>query len=228
MKKNRRAKKNTSPKLSKKRKGVLISFEGVEATGKSTQVSLLSKKLQKKGYRVYCTQEPGGSPLAQHIRSLLLSKKMRGLDPLAELFLYEASRVQHVQETILPQLEKGKIILCDRFIDSSWVYQGLGRNIELSRVETLNRWATRNIKPTLSFVFLLSLQTSLHRLRARGKKDRMEEEKLAFHKKINEGYRHLIRNPKHGKRIVKINANQSTEKVTKDIWNILEKKKIIT
>ena len=226
MKKNRIAKK-TLTRSSKPQKGTLVTFEGVEATGKSTQIVLLAKRLKKEGYSVYCSKEPGGGPLAKHIRSLLLSPKLRGLDPLAELFLYEASRAQHIQETILPELKKGTIILCDRFIDSSWVYQGLARKLDLSLVEKLNRYATSNLKPKLTLVFDLPLKVSLKRLGDRKKKDRMEQETVDFHRAIHRGYAHLLREKGREKRFIKIDATQNKKRILEDIWNILKEKKII-
>ena len=208
-------------------KGVLITFEGVEATGKSTQISLVAKRLKKEGYSVYCSKEPGGGPLAKHIRSLLLNPKMRGLDPLAELFLYEASRAQHMQESILPELKKGKVVLCDRYIDSSWVYQGLARKLDLNLVDKLNSYATANLKPKLTLVFQLPLNTSLKRLNARKKKDRMEQEKIGFHKAIHRGYTRLPKEKNKENRFVKIDARKSKEQILEDIWKALKDKKVI-
>jgi dTMP kinase len=166
--------------------GIFITLEGIEGSGKSTQAARLRDHLQARGLDVVVTREPGGSPIAEKIRKILLDPSNKKMVPLAELFLYEASRTQHVAEIIAPALEAGKCVICDRFFDASTAYQGSARGIDTGAVERLNLLATGGIKPDLTIVLDLPADAGLKRL---GRSlDRLESESLEFHRRVREGY----------------------------------------
>jgi dTMP kinase len=208
--------------LPRKRKapGIFITFEGGEGTGKTTQIANLAKAFERSGRRVVVTREPGGSHIANRIRSLLLDPKMEGLVPLAELFLYEASRAQHVRDVIRPALAVGQVVICDRFADSSIVYQGAARGLEARAVKRLNEMATGGLKPHLTFLLDLDPRIGLARVGARGILDRMEKEKLAFHRAVRAGYLALAKRER--KRIRVIDASRSRDHVHEQIMEIVE------
>jgi dTMP kinase len=167
---------------------MFITFEGIEGSGKSTQLRRLAERITGS----VVTKEPGGTPTADRIRAILLDSAMK-LDPIAELFLFAASRRQNVVEVIRPALERGAAVLCDRFTDSTLAYQGFGRLINLDQLRTLNAWATDSLTPDLTFLFDLPEETGLSRARSRNAeavKDegRFEAEDLRFHRRAREGY----------------------------------------
>ena len=189
-----------------------VTFEGIEGSGKTTQLRLLSEHLRRKGVPHRTTREPGGTPLADEIRRLLLSFREEGIFPEAELLLYEAARAQHVRAVILPALASGEAVLCDRFFDASSVYQGFSRGIGEGRIEDLNAFASAGLVPDLTFLLDVDPETGFARLRGRGTgPDRMESESIAFHRKVREGYLRLQEaNPA---RITRIDARPSAEEV---------------
>ncbi len=171
-------------------KGKFIVLEGPDRCGKSTQAKLLVNHLISLGKDVVLTREPGGTPTAEKIRQIVLEP---GLDvrPMAELFLYEASRAQHTQEKIIPALEAGKIVICERYTMSTCAYQGYGRGIDLNIIDTLNKIATLDMKPDLTLVFLMSDKYFTER----GEylfSDRLEQEDMAFRQKMRRGYLEMI------------------------------------
>ena len=181
-------------------KGTFITFEGIEGSGKSTQVELLCRELARRGREVVCTREPGGTALGRSVRSLLLDPSNRGLAAGAELFLYLADRCQHTAERVGPALERGMVVVCDRWADASVAYQGYGRGVEIERIREWNRFATRGIRPQVTILLDLPAETGLARARARnralgtaGREDRFEEEELAFHERVRRGYLELAR-----------------------------------
>ena len=198
-----------------KKRGLFITFEGGEGTGKTTQIAKLAIELEKRGKRVVVTREPGGSTIANRIRSLILDPEIKGLVPLAELFLYEASRAQHIHDTIEPALKAGAIVICDRFADSSVVYQGTARKISSKIVGDLNRLATGGLKPDLTFILDLDPRIGFARIGSRGVMDRMEQEKLSFHQSVRKGYRKLAK--AEPKRCVVINASGARDKIHEEI-----------
>jgi dTMP kinase len=198
-----------------KNKGLFISFEGGEGVGKTTQIARLAMRLEKAGHKVVVTREPGGSAIANRIRTLLLDRKNDGLVPLAELFLYEASRAQHLHDTIRPALARGEIVICDRFTDSSVVYQGTARKIKPSTVANLNLLATSGLQPQLTFILDLDPRIGLARVGSRGIMDRMEKEQLSFHKAVRRGYLKLVK--AYPQRCKLIDASQSRDKIHEDI-----------
>lgn len=171
--------------------GLFVVLEGPDKAGKSTQAELLLKALRARGLTVLRTREPGGARAAEAIREVLLDPRLNIL-PWTELFLYEAARVQHVEETIKPALAEGKVVLCDRFTLSSEVYQGLARGLDLRAVRTLNAIAARGIKPDLTLVIDVPGAT-FHTRRRSGLPDRLELENAAFRKRVRDGYRRLAR-----------------------------------
>jgi len=206
---------------SRKNKGLFLSFEGGEGAGKSTQIELLAEALRCRGHDVKITREPGGSEIANRIRSMILDPSMKGLVSLAELFLYEASRAQHVADTILPALKNNQVVICDRFTDSSVVYQGAARGLDAKLVIGLNKIATSGVMPKRTFVLDIDPKLGLKRVNDRGSKlDRMETEGLKFHQAVRMGYLRLARKDK--KRIRLINAAQAPDKVHADLLQALE------
>ncbi|HEV7427354.1 MAG TPA: dTMP kinase [Thermoanaerobaculia bacterium] len=170
---------------------MFITFEGIEGSGKSTQLRRLAERIPG----AVITKEPGGTPLADRIRAILLDSSSH-LDPVAELFLFAASRRQHVVEIIKPALARGAVVLCDRFTDSTFAYQGFGRLINLDQLRMLNAWATESLTPDLTLLFDLPEEVGLTRARSRNAgaaedEGRFEAEDLRFHRCVREGYRTL-------------------------------------
>ena len=193
-----------------------VTFEGIEGSGKTTQIRLLSGHLQEKGIPHRVTREPGGTPLADEIRSLLLSKREEFVFPETELLLYEAARAQHVRSVILPALTSGQAVLCDRFVDATSAYQGFSRNLNGARVDWLNGFAAGGVSPDLTFLLDVTPETGFARIRGRrGGADRIESESLEFHRKVREGYLHLLVRYPH--RIVRIDASLSAEEVFRKV-----------
>lgn len=169
-------------------KGAFISFEGIEGTGKSTQSRLLAEHLREKGYRVIQTMEPGGTKISMKIRELLLSLDSREMDHVTELLLYNAARVQHIKEVIEPAIERGDIVITDRFSDSTVAYQGFARGIDLQLIDSLDMIATHKLCPDITILLDIDVKTGLARNRALNKNDRLELEDLSFHEKVRKGF----------------------------------------
>ena len=169
-------------------KGFFISFEGIEGTGKSTQASVLADYLQQHGRTVVRTREPGGTAISLKIRELLLSLDSREMDPVTELLLYNAARVQHIREVIDPALARGEIVICDRFSDSTLAYQGYGRGIDRTMIHALDALATKGMRPDLTLLLDIDVETGLKRNREISKRDRLELEDVAFHEKVRAGF----------------------------------------
>lgn len=174
---------------------MFISFEGGEGTGKTTQIQLTAAFLQSRGYPVVCTREPGSTAVGKRIRAILLDPQTRDLDPKAELLLYMADRAQHIARVIAPALAQAKIVLCDRYMDATAVYQGIGRNLAPGWVEELHRRVLDGLKPELTILLDLDPATGLNRARqavADGDRSaaetRFEQETLRFHQKVRQGY----------------------------------------
>lgn len=175
---------------------LFITFEGPEGSGKSTQARQLKETLEKRGYPVVLTREPGGTPVGDAIREILLNPDFSSMEPLAELFLYEASRNQHVNEVIRPALERDTIVLSDRYQDASIVYQGVARNLDPDLVNSLNELATEALNPDLTFILDVETQNGLKQARGTDDKydckgDRIEQESSEFHETVRQAYREL-------------------------------------
>jgi len=167
---------------------MLITFEGIEGSGKSTQIALLYDYLKENGFDVIKTREPGGTVFGEDLRNVFLHHDVH-IFPLSELLVFMAMRAQLVEELIMPALQDGKIVLCDRFVDASYAYQGYGRGIDLGIIENLNRLVTKGIRPNLTIVLDCSVSEGFNRKIANGySMDRFEKEEAAFHRKIKRSY----------------------------------------
>lgn len=204
--------------------GKLIVFEGVEGCGKTTQMQLCSEWLQSLNIPVVTTREPGGTQLGLHLRSLLLENtKDKAISATTELLLYAADRSQHVEQELLPSLKSGKIILCDRYIDSTIAYQGYGRNLDMNLIHQLNSIATSGLKSDLTLWLDLDVEQGMARKRKSGDKaDRIEQEKIEFHRRVQKGYfEQAALSPE---RNFRIEAGLHKEEVRKQIQQVLTSK----
>lgn len=199
------------------RNGLFITAEGIEGSGKTTQIQKLDRLIRASGQNCVLTKEPGGTALGERVRAILLDPQEEGMDPRAEFFLYCASRRQHVGELIRPSLERGAIVLCDRFTDASLAYQGFGRGLELDRLRSINDWATDATSPDVTLIFDVSENIGLERAKARNRdrdlhrESRFEGEDLRFHRRVREGYLTLAKeNPE---RYIVIDASGPIEEV---------------
>ena len=205
-------------------KGLLVSLEGPDGAGKSSVLEALVPILEENGHQVVTTREPGGVPISEAIREVILDQKNTEMDGKTELLLYIASRRQHLIEKVLPALESGKLVIMDRFIDSSVAYQGFGRGLDVSDIEWLNRFATDDLKPDVTLYFDLDVEEGLARI-ARNKNrevNRLDLEGLDMHKRVRQGYLYALENEPD--RIVKIDASQTLESVVQDSLAVLNKR----
>ncbi len=195
---------------------MFITFEGGEGCGKSTQSKKLFTYLKERNYRVVLTREPGGTTLSDKIREILLSPENKEMTFRTEVLLYMASRAQHTEELIKPTLESGGIVICDRYIDSSFAYQGWARGLGIDNIEWLNRFATNNLVPDITIVIDVPPEIGLKRV---GKnKDRIEQESIVFHNKVREGY---IKLSEMYDRVKIIDGNRDIEDVFEDVKSIV-------
>jgi dTMP kinase len=192
-------------------KGKFISFEGIEGTGKSTQAKLLQQSLLGLGYEVILTEEPGGTLISLRIREILLSVDHTNMKPLTELLLYNAARAQHIEEVILPALNRGAVVITDRFTDSTFAYQGYGRGIDLDLLESIDKIATNGLRPDITVLLDLDVETGLKRNRRINKTDRLELEDVEFHKRVRKGYHELA--AKEPERIKVLDASVGIEEL---------------
>ena len=202
------------------KRGFFLSFEGIEGCGKTTQLRGLARRLRTLGYLVVETREPGGSPISEQIRTILLDPKNRGMDPRCELLLFLAVRAQHVDEIIKPALEKGAVVLCDRFTDASVAYQGCARRLGAALVARLNRFATAGVSPDLTIFLDVPVALGLARKRKTGHLDRLDRESEAFHKAVRSGYVRIARqNPR---RVRVVDGTDSVDDVARAIDRIVQ------
>ncbi len=206
--------------------GLFITVEGPDGAGKSTLIQRLEKKLlEELKVPLVKTREPGGSEIAEKIREVILDPENTAMDDRTEALLYAASRRQHIIEKIRPSLAAGKVVLCDRFVDSSIAYQGAGRGIGVKEVATLNQFATENLTPDITLYLDVDAQVGLNRIASKDsnrKKDRLELEEISFHNRVRDAYKVLLQeNPG---RIQFIDATQDAERVFMDAWEVLENK----
>ena len=200
--------------------GLFITFEGSEGSGKSTQIHLLASRIEAAHRKVIVTREPGGTEIGEEIRHLLKhSSAGKEMCPETELLLFAASRAQLVREVILPSLDKGKVILCDRFLDSTTVYQGVARKISADPVSSINRFAVGDIMPNLTIVLDVPAEVGFSRIKHRVSDlpDRMEQENIGFYRNVREGY--LVLAKSFPDRFVVVDGTLSTEKIEEIIWN---------
>jgi dTMP kinase len=206
---------------------MFISICGVEGAGKTTQIRHIADFLKSTGLQFVMTREPGGTEIGMKIRQILLDPKNRDLTPKAELFLYAADRIQHIEQLILPALNKGKIVVTDRFVDSTTVYQGYARGINLSLIEQINDLVLNGLKPDLTILLDLPPVIGLSRIRNQlqfgeraESESRFEQEELIFHQKIRQGFLTLAQKEMTRFRI--INADRDPDEVKKDVIQILK------
>ena len=203
--------------------GIFITFEGGEGAGKTTQIERLSSRLRAAGKVVLSLREPGGTPLSEAIRDLIKAPKAAPFSPKAELLLFIAARAELVASVITPALEAGKIVLCDRFLDSTIVYQSIARGLDRSLIDSLNQFVVGKYRPNLTFFFDLAAQEGLARARKRGEiVDSLEAEPLSFHEKVREGYQQLTQEEPN--RWVTIDATAPVNTIEEQIWKALEDK----
>lgn len=201
-------------------KGLFITMEGVEGCGKSTQILLLKTYLEDRGRDVIVTREPGGTVIAEAIRGILLDPEHAGLSPMAEAFLYAAARAQHVDERIRPALEAGKVVLSDRFADSTTAYQGVGRQLPEETIDSLHAMATRGTWPDLTIVVDLPVEEGLQRAGHVNPPDRIEMEPIAFHRRVREAFLQIAQ--KDPARVHVVDGTQSIETVAAAIRDLVE------
>ncbi len=208
---------------------MFITFEGIEGSGKTTQIDIMIRFLSSKGLACIGTREPGDTFIGKKIRSILLNPEHTELVSQAELFLYAADRAQHVSERIRPALSEGKIVICDRFSDATLAYQGYARGIDLSLIQQINSIVLEGLKPDITFLFDLSPEEGLKRAWSQingGNRDetetRFENEKIAFHEKVRRGYLSIAE--KEQERFIIIDAMKSREDVTRQMINTLSER----
>jgi dTMP kinase len=200
------------------RRGLFLTFEGPDGSGKSTQMRLLAKKLAAMGYRVVETVEPGGTRIGEQIRRILLEPEYREMCARTELLLYFAARAQNVEERIEPALREGRIVLSDRYTDSTMAYQGFARALGAEVVEQLHRIACGGLQPHLTLCYDIDVETGLARARRRGM-NRMDDQALEFHRRVREAYHEIARREP---RIRLIDGAQPIEKVFEATWGAVE------
>jgi len=200
-------------------KGKFISFEGIDGCGKTTQIKFLEEYLLKQGYNILVLREPGGTKVGEKVRDILLDKN-NFISPVTEMLLYASSRAQLVEEKILPAIEEGKIVLLDRFVDSSYVYQGYARDLGIEKVKIVNEIATMGILPDVTIYIDITPEEAMKR-RGKREADRLERESWDFHKKVREGYIKLVK--EFPKRFVFIDGMQEIVKVHQDIIDAVKK-----
>jgi len=205
---------------------IFITFEGIEGCGKTTQIGLLTSLLESLHRPFLFTREPGGTGVGEQIRQILLSSENVGIEPMAELYLYAAARVQHLRQVISPALREGKVVICDRFADATLAYQGYGRGMDLAWIEEIHARTMENIEPDLTFLLDLPVEEGLRRALKRMenhsvKEDRFEKEALDFHRRVREGYLILARN--QPRRIIVLDVTKEEKTLHREILTHLPK-----
>lgn len=203
---------------------MFITFEGPEGSGKTTISNIIEKRLEEIGYQVVHTREPGGTPIAEQIRNIILDKSNTMLDARAEALLYAASRRQHLVEKVWPALKEGKIVICDRYIDSSLAYQGGARHLGVENVLNINMFATEGTFPDMTLLFDIKPEDGLHRIAANANREvnRLDLEKIEFHKSVRNTFLELAKQYKD--RYVIIDASKPLDEVIENTWKEILKK----
>lgn len=209
-----------------KRRGKFITFEGIDGCGKTTQLGMLAAHLTRLGISFVTTREPGGTAVGEQIRNVLLSSATAGLTPQAELLLYFAARAQNLRQIILPALEAGKIVLCDRFTDASMAYQGHARGVSLRFVAALHRMFCGNLQPDLTLVLDIDPRTSVARAQLRNSESaldegRFEQEGVALQQRARKGYRTVAR--RHPQRVKLINGEDTIDRVHAQVMRVVDR-----
>lgn len=210
------------------RRGLFITFEGMDGSGKSTQMRMLAEKLRGEGYAVLESYEPGGTPIGTQVRRILLDSANQELSPTTELLLYFACRAQNVEQWILPALGEGKIVLSDRFTDSTLAYQGVGRGLGKDVVLALDRIACHGLVPDLTLLLDIDLETSLARAQARNRvlaqtghpaETRMDDQAVEFHRRVRDAYTALMEQEPH--RFVVIDGRSDADTIARAVWEVV-------
>lgn len=201
--------------------GLFITFEGTDGSGKTTQINLLKQYFENKGIEVVTIREPGGTPIGEQIRSIIIDKKNSDMTPYTEALLYAAARAQVVSTVIEPALKAGKAVIADRFLDSSLVYQGFARGLGMENIENINSYGVKGLKPDITFMLRLTSEQSLERKKKQAELDRMEMQSDNFHRRVYDGYVMLARN--NTDRIFMIEADRSIDDIHSEITAIMEK-----
>ena len=201
-------------------RGLFITLEGGDGSGKSTQIRNIERFFAEKGLVVMQTREPGGTIISEKLREILLDTENTEMEAVTEMFIYAAARAQHVREKVIPALERGEIVICDRFVDSSLAYQGFGRELG-DAVEVINSYAIGPYMPDVTFLMKLDPNEGKHRIQEnRDTQDRLEHEKLAFHRKVYKGYLELEK--RYPDRILGIDASRGIDEIRDEIYKKLE------
>jgi dTMP kinase len=202
---------------------MLITFEGLDFSGKTTQIKLLVEKLKDSGYNVAVVREPGGTPISEKIRNILLDKKNLEMTQLAEIFLFSAARNQLVTQIVKPALESGQVVICDRYYDSTTAYQGYGRGVNLDDVKKINKIATLGVVPDITFFVDITIDEIKHRIEAaKSSMDRMESSGDSFYERVRQGYFEIAKS--EVERFHIINGLKKVEAIHNDIWYVVNDK----
>lgn len=202
--------------------GIFITMEGPDGSGKTTQIDLLKKYLEHRGYDIVIAREPGGTTIGEAIREIILNPDYKEMGHMTELLLYASARAQLVNQVIKPALAEGKAVICDRFVESSAVYQGIGRGLGVDTVYEVNNFALGDVKPKLTIFMDLDAEDGIKRKKKQAELDRMEQEDLSFHKRVVEGYRQLAK--LYPERIVPINATLPIDEIHSMIVQEVERR----
>lgn len=202
-------------------KGLFITIEGGDGAGKSTQIENIKNYFENKGYKCRITREPGGTPIGEKLRDILLDPAHKEMSGITEMMIYAASRAQHVAEVIRPAVENGEIVICDRYVDSSIAYQAFGRNLG-DMVESVNKYAVDGFMPDITFWMDIDPESGRKRIGTRENPDldRLEQEKLDFHYKVYEGYKSI--SEKQPNRVKRIDATRTIEEIKDEIYRYLD------
>lgn len=204
---------------------MFISFEGGEGSGKSTAIKTIVDRLQKRGYDVLLTREPGGTPISEEIREVILNNANTDMDPMTEALLFAAARRQHVVECIKPALKEGKMVLCDRYVDSSLAYQGAARGLGVKKVYDINMYATEGLLPDITIFFDIDPEKGLERISEHASSreiNRLDTEKIQFHESVRKAFKDLAK--EYPERYVIIDASLSPEAVAEEAYSAIEKR----
>ncbi len=199
-------------------RGLFIVLEGPDGSGKSTMAEKIGEYYKKAGREIIFTREPGGTKISEQIRSIILDNNNSEMAYTTEALLYAASRAQHVAEFIKPNLEEGKVVISERYVYSSIVYQGIGRNLGIQKVREINDFAIDGLKPDLVLFFDIDPEKALNRKLSQGESDRLENEKLEFHKNVYEGYKNIM---EYYDEIISIDADKNADELFHDIKSII-------
>jgi dTMP kinase len=201
------------------KKGILITLDGGEGCGKSTQIKLLYDYLKRQGHAVFLTREPGGTKIGDAIRDILLDNRNKGMSALTETLLYMASRAQLIEEIIIPELKKGKIVLCDRWLDATVAYQGYAGGVDVNWIRSIGKVATLGIAPKLSLYLDLPVKTGLARAKKRKKADRMESKTIKFHERVRSGYLKIAAAQPRRFQVISLKESDTIESIHEIIKN---------